>query len=534
MNDRLPPIPFRPTLPELLHRAVERFGESDFVVMIDRRTSFAGAERGSAAFARQLLAAGVGKGTRVGIILPTGIDWLVAWLAAARIGALPMLFPSTYRPAELRRALRMSDAAILVATTTMLGKDYERFLEESVPSLVGHDARPLHAAAVPFLRSIWLFGEPTRAWAGRVTTDADKGAGADTGVTDELFAAVEAEVGPDDPLLVIYTSGSSADPKAVVHTHGAAIRKVQPELGLSLPGSFPGRTFCAMPFFWVGGPQDLLGALHSGAAVVTQERFDATEALELLERERCTSVLGWASVLEQIRAEPGYERRDLHALTSAAPREPVVSTRGDPPNLGMTETFGPHANRTWFDYKIVDPTTGTRLPDGDIGEFCVRGFGLMAGMYKREREDVFDADGWYHTGDRGYVEDGRIWFTGRYSEMIKSSGTNVSPLEVEHVLEAFPDVKTALVVGVTDAQGGEAVAAVVVAANQERIAPEDLRARLNRELSAYKVPKHWLVLPEDEVPLLASGKADKRALRSRMEANLATESPGGPTIQTVG
>ena len=528
MSDRLPPITFRPTLPELLHRAVEHFGDNDYVVMIDRRITFAGAERESATLAKRLLAEGVGKGTRIGIILPTGIDWLVAWLAAARIGALPMLFPSTYRPAELRRALKLSDAALLVAPTTMLGKDYEKFLEESVPGLAGHDARPVYDPAAPFLRAIWLFGSPTRPWARRVVSAGDPG------VSDDLLAAVEAEVSPADPILVIFTSGSSADPKAIIHTHGATIRKVQPELGMALPGSFPGRTFCAMPFFWVGGPQDLLGALHSGAAIITQERFDPAGALELLEREQCTSVLGWASVVEQIRAQPDYERRNLDSLTSSAPRQAGASSRGDPPNLGMTETFGPHANRDWFDYRIVHPESNEVLPEGETGEFCVRGFGLMAGMYKREREVVFDAEGWYHTGDRGYIEGGRIWFTGRYSEMIKSSGTNVSPLEVEQVLESFADVRTAFVVGVTGPAGGEVVAAAVVPTEGAQADPEDLRVRVNRELSAYKVPKHWLVLDEHDVPMLASGKPDKRALRDRIQADLDHVDPGGREIQTAG
>jgi acyl-CoA synthetase (AMP-forming)/AMP-acid ligase II len=513
VRDRLPPIEYRPTLPELLHRASSRFGDDDFVVLADRRISFAEAELASAVMARRLLAAGVGKGTRVGLILPNGIDWLVAWLAAGRIGALPMLFPSTYRPAELERALRISDAALLVAPRTMLGNDFEAFLEEAIPSLHDAGAGPIRDPRVPFLRAIWLTGGSTRTW----STAIDPNAGPPDDVSEALLAAVEAEVSPADPLLVIYTSGSSADPKAVIHTHGAAIRKVQPELGMALPGSFPGRTFCAMPFFWVGGPQDLLGALHSGAAVVTQERFDAAGALELLERERCTSLLGWASVLEQIRAQPTYAERDLSALATPDAPGPMLSSRGDPPNLGMTETFGPHSNRAWFDYKVVDHESGATLSDGEIGEFCVRGFGLMLGMYKKEREEVFDVDGWYHTGDRGYLEDGRIWFKGRYSEMIKAAGANVSPLEVEQVLESFPEVGQAFVLGVADPVAGATVAAVVVPAPGATLDPDELRVRVNRELSTYKVPRRWLVLAADDVPWLGTGKPDKRSLRQRFE-----------------
>ncbi len=505
VDTRLPEVPYRPTVPALLRHAIDAHGESDYVVLPEERLTFGAAARRSGALARRLLDAGAGKGTRIGIFLPTGIDWVIVWLAAARIGALSMLFPATYRPAELRRALAIGDVAILFAPRSLFGKDYESFLEEAVPSLSGHRGGPIRDLDVPYLRSIWMPGRSSRAWATEVDFGVD-------GPPDPLLQAVEAAVSPADPLLVIYTSGSAADPKAIIHTQGAAIRKIQPHLGMGLPASFPGRTFCAMPFFWVGGPQELLGALHSGAAVVTQPRFAASGALELLEREQCTSIMGWANTLNQLKADPTYPTRHLADLTL-----PTVarSSQGHPRNLGMTETFGPHANPEWFEYKVIDPTDGTILANGDEGEFCVRGFGLMAGMYKKEREEVFDSDGWYHTGDRGYVENGTIWFTGRYSEMIKSGGANISPLEVERVLEAQPGVAIALVLGVADPHRGQAVAAVVVPDAGAELDSTELRDRTNRQLSGYKVPSRWLILQPGEVPFLPSGKPDKRALRDR-------------------
>jgi acyl-CoA synthetase (AMP-forming)/AMP-acid ligase II len=514
VQKRLPDIPFTPTLPVLLRQAVDRFGDDDYVVMPDQRLSFADAELASAKLAKRLLAAGVGKGTRIGIILPTGIDWVVAWLAAGRIGAYPMLFPATYRPAELRRALRMSDAALLVAAPTLLGKDYEAFLEEAIPTLAEHDASgPLSDTEVPFLRSVWIMGDTDRTWATVIDASAEAPA---ANISDELFEAVESEVSPADPLLVIYTSGSSAEPKAIIHTHGATIRKVQAELGICLPGSLPGRTFCAMPFFWIGGPQDLLGALHSGAAVVSQERFEVGEALELLERERCDSIVGWASVYEQLAAHPTYPDRDLSRLKLPEGQR-FESSRGDPVNLGMTETFGPHANLDWFDYLVVDPETGEELPEGDEGEFWVRGFGLMAGMYKREREAVFDPDGFYHTGDRGYIENDRIWFRGRYTEMVKAGGANVAPLEVEQILLGLDGVRMAFVMGVPDPERGEVVAAVVAPDEGASLDPDTLSAQVNAQLSHYKVPVRWLIIEEGEIPWLASGKPDKRSLKERFQ-----------------
>ena len=419
-----------------------------------------------------------------------------------------MLFPATYRPAELRRALRISDAAILFCAPSMLGKGYEDFLEETVPGLAGSAAGALRDPSVPYLRAVWMVGDATRPWA--VTVDT---ATAPEPEAAALLAAVESEVSPADPLLVIYTSGSAADPKAVVHTHGATIRKVQEELGIALAASVPGRAFCAMPFFWVGGPQELLGALHSGAAIVTQDRYEVGRTLDLLEREHCTVIMGWPALLEQLVAHPDFAARNLSGLTVKRAGAGVFSSKGDPPNLGMTETFGKHHNREWFDYKIVDPSTGAELADGEEGEFCIRGFGLMAGFYKKEREETFDQDGYYHTGDRGYIEDGEIFFTGRYSEMIKSAGANVAPLEVEQALQALPEVELAFVVGIQDAERGEAVAAVVVPTPGAAVDAEHLREHLRTTLSAYKVPRSWLVVDEEKIPRLPSGKPDKRSLR---------------------
>jgi len=130
-------------VPSLLERAAEQYGENDFVVLLDERLSFADADRRSGALALRLLAHGVGKGTRVGIVLPTGVDWVVAWLAAARVGALSMLFPATYRPEELRRAMVIGDVAILFAPQELFGKDYEAFLEQVVPDLATQGTGPI-------------------------------------------------------------------------------------------------------------------------------------------------------------------------------------------------------------------------------------------------------------------------------------------------------------------------------------------------------------------------------------------------------
>jgi len=517
---RAPTLGWLPTVPALLQRAARRFGSKDLVVAPGRRLSFADAERESGELARVLLAAGVGKGTRVGLMLPSSPDWVIAWLALARVGALSMLFSTTYRSLEITKALRHGDAALLIAPARLLGRDLAVELAEALPGLAEGSPGRHRLLTAPHLRDVWLLGGPgEHGWARDVQLDpvaVPQGGGA---VSEELLAAVEAQVTPSDLLTVVYTSGSSADPKAVMHTHGAAVRKVAPEVGLGLWSSRPGRVFLAMPMFWVGGPQSVLGALHAGSTILCQEKFDVGEALDLIERERATAIGGWPTLLDALQGDPSAAGRDLNSLEPPEPPPPpgtpgaLVSSRGDPQNVGMTETFGPHRDRAWFDYEVIDPETGEGLPEGVEGEFCVRGFGLMSGLYKREREEVFDPDGFYHTGDRGYLEHSVVYFTGRYSEMIKTGGANVAPQEVEGALLALDEVKQAYVFGLPDPSRGEVVAAVLVAADGGPLDPADVQRRLRRLLSGYKVPSRVRVIGEDDVPYLGSGKPDKRAMR---------------------
>ena len=169
-----------------------------------------------------------------------------------------------------------------------------RIWSRRCPGLAEQGPGPLYVPELPYLRAIWVVGGSERSWVTPVAFDAVD----DTGISDELLAAVESEVSPADPAVVVYTSGSAAEPKAVVHTHGTVVRKTSTESISGSLGSYPGhRVLCAMPFFWVGGVQMLAGALHSGSAIVCQERFDAAGALDLIEREQVTTMLGWATTL---------------------------------------------------------------------------------------------------------------------------------------------------------------------------------------------------------------------------------------------
>ncbi len=295
-----------------------------------------------------------------------------------------------------------------------------------------------------------------------------------------------------------------------------------------------------MPFFWVGGlTMVLLAALVSGAAAVTQERFEPGEALNLIERERVTQVSCWPNASRQIADHPTFAGRDLRSvrggtLVEAQPPECRPPSADRAPNvLGMTETGGPHTGSDdayavlpeslrgtmgrslpGMEHVVIDVDTGLELPPGQEGELLVRGTFLMDGFYKRERHDTFTPDGWYATGDLGsFGADGHLRFSGRRTAMIKTGGSNVSPAEVEAALVQLPEVREAFVFGVPAGERGEDVAAVVVPESPQALEPGALTAALREVLSSYKIPKRFRIVEETDLPKLPTGKIDLASVR---------------------
>jgi acyl-CoA synthetase (AMP-forming)/AMP-acid ligase II len=508
----VPDVGYKATLGEAARRAAKLYGERDFVVLPDRRVTFSEAEWASRQVAKTMLATGIGKGTRVGLFYTYSVEWIIAWLAASRIGALVMPFSSVYAPDELRRVLRLGDVSTLILPPTMLGKDMATFLEEAVPGLASNTSFELRLPALPYLRSVWISGETDRVWARSIPLG---GENTDDTVSDEMLAAVEEDVVPADLATVVYTSGSSALPKGVVHTHGTIARSTALRAGERLRDV--SSVFCAFPFFWIGGLLVLGGALHAGVTVCCLERFEPEAALDMLEKERCGMVVAWPSLIQSMRKHPTFSGRSLEhcPMLVSGPSDVSLTNSpvaGLPAHRGMSETVG---NWNGVECKIVDPVTGADLPEHQEGELLIRGYGVAQGYYKKEREEVFDADGWLHTGDRCFVADDRLVFLGRFYEMIKTRGANVSPREVELVLESFPEVEHALVFGLPHPEAEEEVTAVIVLAPGATIDAASIRERARRELSSYKVPARIeIVADATQVPWLASGKPDKLALRS--------------------
>ena len=530
--------PFTPTIPEFLRTLAERFADRPLAVLGDRRISYRDAERESALLARGLLAAGIGKGARVAILLPNGPDWIIAGLAAMRIGALLVPLNTFYQTRELAWTLRHADVHTLLTISRFLSHDYLDRLEKCAPELSGQRGERLRVPSLPHLRSVRVWGDFDRDWAGDGPGGLAELATSAPEIDDAFLRKVEESVTPADPMVLIYSSGSTADPKGAVHSHGAVIRHSH-NLNQFRDLRPDDRIYSPMPFFWIGGLVfSLFSAMHEGACLLCEEVFEPGATLDLLERERATVVSGWPHFAKAIAEHPSFPERDLTAIRSGnlydvlpeevRPRDPELRSN----SLGMTETGGPHTidrmdedlpeklrgsfgrSVPGLEHKIVDPQSGQRLATGEFGEICVRGYSVMQGLYKVEREEAFDADGFYHTGDGGSFDDeGFLFFKARLGDLIKTGGANVSPREIEVVMNAIPEVKEAHVVGLPDSHRGQSVAAAVILQDGAKKTAAQLRKQLREELSAYKIPSHFLFFRSAELPLTDSGKIDKRRLQ---------------------
>ncbi|MGA7135495.1 MAG: class I adenylate-forming enzyme family protein [Mycobacterium sp.] len=504
--------------------------DGEFLVTDNERLTFGEADAASLELADALLASGVGKGTRVGILFPNCAQWLVCWLAAARIGALTVPL-STFAPGgELARLLRHTDVQVLLMGRAIAERDLVGRITDALPGLNG-GGPAIAEPTVPYLRRIHVWPGCERAWASPWPSRAESAA--------PLASSAEEEVRPADDLVVVTTSGTTALPKSVVHTHGSLVRHAY-ILARHRGVNSIDRIYSPMPFFWVGGlTMVVLQALSTGAAILAQDVFEAGSTLALLERERATFISCWAQASQAMADHPDFGKRDLSSvrggtMLQALPPDRRPSEADLTPNLlGMTETGGPHTMVEVPDtplppelrgsfgiplpgvvqHRIVEPASGVEAPAGHEGEIQVRGQIVMEGIYKQERHEVFGPDGWYATGDRGWFDEaGHLHFTGRASTLIKTAGSNVSPAEVESVLDSIPEVLHSFVVALPHPVRGQVVGAVVVPSSGARLSVESVVAHARRNLSTFKVPTVVRLITEDDLPMLPTGKIDRHGL----------------------
>ncbi len=471
-----------------------------------------------------LLAAGVGRGDRVGIWAPNLAEWTLVQFGSAKIGAILVNINPAYRSHELEYVLTHAGISLLMATPSFKTSNYEAMIDQVRPSC-------------PELRSVVLFGR----------SEWDEFLAAGKADDRDEMTRRQAELKPDDPINIQYTSGTTGFPKGATLSHRNIVNNGY-FVG-QLCGYTPKDRVCIpVPFYHCFGMvMGNLGAVTNGATmVIPAPGFDPAATLRAVASERCTSLYGVPTMFIAELNDPDFDTYDLSSLRtgimagSPCPVEVMKQVVG---RMGMTEVticYGmtetsPVSTQTRADdsldrrvstvgrvhphveVKIVNSATGETLPRGEPGELCTRGYSVMLGYWNEPQKtaEAIDADGWMHTGDLGIMDDkGYLNITGRIKDMVIRGGENVYPREIEEFLYTHPDVLDAQVVGVPDARYGEELCAwIKIRSGAQPLTAEAVRAFASGKLAHYKIPKYVLIV--DEFPMTVTGKIRKVEMRAR-------------------
>ncbi|MCD9144625.1 AMP-binding protein [Streptomyces albireticuli] len=533
------------SVPRLVRTAAARYADREAVVEGRTRIGFAQLAGRVEQAAAGCLAAGVEAGDRVAVWAPNTLDWIVASLGAVSAGAVLVPVNTRLKGAEAVEVLARTRARLLFVTGTFLGTSYVAALRRAAGRAAGQGSEggsgPVRGPlpGLPELREVVVLADD---------------APAEFRTWKEFLAAGESQpgwavraranaVGPDAPSDIMFTSGTTGEPKGVVVTHAQTLRAFG--AWCDLAGLRRGdRYLIVSPFSHTFGYKaGVLACLMRGATMVPQSVFAADTVLANATTERISVLPGPPTLLQALLDHPGRAAHDLSPLrlvvTGAAVVDgklverlrselgvPTVLTaygmseatgvitmcrRGDPP-----EAVAASSGRALPDTEVtVVGADGKALPPGEPGEVLVRGFQVMAGYFEDPEATAraVDEDGWLHTGDVGVLDaDGYLRITDRVKDMFLVGGFNVYPAEVERLLARHPGIAEVAVVGVPDGRLGEVGKAFVVRGRDAGALTEDaVIGWARREMANYKVPR--TVEFVTALPRNASGKVLKRALR---------------------
>jgi fatty-acyl-CoA synthase len=541
------------TLPGFLREVTGRYAEREALVFHHpdgrvERWSYAELWDKAMAAARALVATGVGKDSRVGVMMTNRPEWLSALFGVGLAGGVAATISTFSTPAELEFLLKASCVSTLLFEGQVLKKDFAAILEELEPQIASAAPGEISSTAYPFLRRLAVIGEGA---GGAVETWEDFLAHGRE-VDPALVEARAATVTPADQAVLFFSSGSTGKPKGILSGHrGVSIQSWRFARMFALKDNV--RCWSANGFFWSGNFAMALGAtLASGGSLVLQPTFEPNEAIKLMQAERVTLPVAWPHQWAQLRAAPGWESADFSSFRyvehprQSGPQKTISTTWTEPRwAYGNTETFtlsacfpantpeevagDSHGEALPGNtIKIVDPLSGETVPRGERGEIAVKGPTLMLGYLGIPLDESVDAEGFFRTGDGGYVDDrGRLFWEGRLNDIIKTGGANVSPVEVDGVAGACPGVKVSRTVGVPHETLGEMVVSCVVPFPGAKLDEETVRGFLKERLASYKVPRRVLFVTEEDLSLTGSAKVKLGALRELAAKRLAAEVAAG-------
>jgi len=536
------------TMGDLLLNAADRFPDTLALVFPDVEYTYRELAERAIERARSLQALGVKPRDHVGILMHTCPAFVEIFFAAALCGAVIVPVNARYRASELAYVIENGDLVTLVTTDTIAEQvSFVERLNGALPELASAaDPRRLRLAKAPRLRNVVIFGATSPpGFVSQASFDA-----ASQGVPERNVHLSRLGVRVRDVGLMLYTSGTTANPKGCLITHEAQVRNSIALGRHRYRLTHEDRFWSPLPMFHIASVLPMLAIFDVGGTYLTMGFFDAGVALDMLERYAVTATYPcFVTIMQGLIYHPKFGESNLSRIrlmnSNFAVQPPAVAEsimKAMPQALqvgsfGMTETAGtvctgspgdPEALRITrlgkplpgLEVRIFDPDTGRDLPTGGRGEVLVRGYSLLEGYHKdpEKTAQAIDTDGWFHTGDIGSLDEhGTIMFHGRYKDMLKVGGENVAAAEIEALLGRHPAVKLAQVVGIPDAKYAEVPAAFVELKPDSAVTEAELIAYCKREVAGFKVPR--LVRFVGDWPM-SSSKIQKFKLRQALVSEL--------------
>lgn len=522
-------LPRSRTAPALLREMAERFPNNDVVTDATRRLTYRELLREATELGKAFHALGIRKDDKVAILLGNQVEWLVIAFAALSLGAVVVALNTWWRKRELEYALRTSDASVLLMIDQYGGNDYLTAVGEMLEG----------QAELPRLRTVVCLGERqskhVMSFEGLLTYARN--------VEDAVVHQAVARVSPQDTAYLLFTSGSTAHPKLARLAHRGLVENMHP-IGERMHLTDQDRVLLVVSMFWsFACVNALFATMTHGASVILQYQYDAGDALRLIEEERCTAVYTQPIIVMGLYNHADRAKRDLRTWRTGICRPNVlhlVEEMGAHEMIsayGLTECYGNSCTSDghWpierrrlgcgialpgVTIEIVDLVTRDLVPDGTVGEIRVGG-NVTPGYYNdpQRTAEAIDASGRFLTGDLGRIEEhGFLQFCGRVKELIKTGGMNVSPAEVEEVLQEHPAVMHAVVVGIADRERDEIVAAMIALRDGSHATPEGLIAYCRPLLASYKVPRYLEIVAAEAIPLTDTRKISKRIVAEQLAA----------------
>ena len=510
------------TIGENLKKTVEKFPKNDALICSHQnyRATYEEFYEQTSQVAKAILHLGAKPGDRVGIWSPNRYEWVLLQYATARIGVILVNINPAYRTSELIFVLNQSQIKYIFASLSFKTSNYKKMVD---------DAREFTSTLVDevFFDENW--------------DDFLKGA---AHISDEELQNYESQIQFDDPVNIQYTSGTTGFPKGVTLSHHNILNNGY-FIGIRLHYTEKDRVCIPVPFYHCFGMVigNLCCTAHGSTMVIPNDSFDPKLTLEVVEKEKCTSLYGVPTMFIATLHELDLKNYDLSSL-----RTGVMAGAVCPPEVmkrvenqmnmkevticyGMTETspvstqtkIGTpfekqiHSVGTIHDHleiKIINPETGKIVTRGENGELCTRGYSVMLKYWDNPEatHQVLDSARWMHTGDLAMMdEEGYIHISGRIKDLIIRGGENISPKEIEDFLYQYPNVLDAQVIGVPSEKFGEEVMAWIKVREGFSLTEEELVNFCKGQIAHYKVPKYWKFV--QEFPMTISGKVRKVEMR---------------------